>query len=67
MEENTVKVLTIHAAKGLERLKVIVIGNKYYNDEEIRISYVAATRAMDELYIMKPKPKYKKKQYSSWE
>ena len=47
MEENTVKVLTIHTSKGLEAKNVIVIGAKKYNIEERCISYVAATRARD--------------------
>lgn len=45
MKEDTVKVLTIHTAKGLEANNVIVIGAKFYNVEEKCISYVAATRA----------------------
>lgn len=50
MNENTVKVLTIHAAKGLEAKNVIAIGARFYSDEERRVSYVAATRARDRLY-----------------
>lgn len=49
MEENSVKVLTIHGAKGLERKNVIVIGARLYNNEERCVSYVAATRARDML------------------
>lgn len=45
MKEDTVKVLTIHAAKGLEADNVVVIGARFYNIEERCISYVAATRA----------------------
>lgn len=45
MNENTIKVLTIHTAKGLEADNVVVIGAKFYNIEETCISYVAATRA----------------------
>lgn len=47
MKENTVKVLTIHTAKGLEANNVVVVGAKFYSPEEICISYVAATRARD--------------------
>lgn len=47
MEDNTVKVLTIHAAKGLEAKYVAVVGARMWNDEEVRISYVAATRAKE--------------------
>lgn len=50
MKENTVKILTIHSSKGLESKNVIVMGARYYNDEEKRVAYVAATRARDRLY-----------------
>lgn len=50
MEANTVKVLTIHTAKGLEAKNVIVLGASFNNEEEIRVSYVAATRAKEKLY-----------------
>ena len=56
MKENTVKVLTIHTSKGLENNNVIVIGTKNYNEEERRISYVAATRARDNLFWLIAKP-----------
>ena len=45
MRENTVKVLTIHTAKGLEADNVIVIGARYRDIEEKCVNYVAATRA----------------------
>ena len=45
MKENTVKVLTIHTAKGLEADNVIVIGARFRDVEEKCVSYVAATRA----------------------
>lgn len=45
MGENTVKVLTIHTAKGLEADNVIVIGARFRDIEEKCVSYVAATRA----------------------
>ena len=69
LESDAVKVLTCHSAKGLERKYVIVVGARMYNEEERKISYVAATRAMDALYwcpsIIKrgrgAKPNYKKK------
>ena len=53
MNEDTVKVLTIHSAKGLEAKNVAVIGAKFYTEEEKCISYVAATRARDNLYWIK--------------
>lgn len=45
LKENTVKVLTVHSAKGLENDKVIVLGVTPYTEEECRVAYVAATRA----------------------
>lgn len=48
--ENRVKIMTIHSSKGLEFPYVIVIGGKSFNEEERRICYVAATRAMNSLY-----------------
>ena len=55
MKENTVKVLTIHTSKGLENDNVMVIGAHRWNDEEKRISYVAATRAKRNLFWFIPK------------
>lgn len=49
MSRNTVKILTIHTAKGLEADNVLVVGARSYNIEEKCISYVAATRARDRL------------------
>ena len=68
MKENTVKVLTIHTAKGLEANNVIVIGAKFFNLEERCISYVAATRARNALYWTKM-PYHKKPSHSTmnWE
>lgn len=68
MEANTVKVLTIHTAKGLEAKNVIVLGASFNNAEEIRVSYVAATRAKEKLYWVAPKRRYKKKEsIVNWE
>lgn len=50
MTENKVKVLTIHASKGLSFPNVAVVGARVYNADERRISYVAATRAENNLY-----------------
>lgn len=66
MEENTVKVLTIHAAKGLEANNVIVIGAKNWNREEVCVQYVAATRAKN-LLVWTTTPKKKKKTYMNWD
>lgn len=58
LKSNTVKVLTIHSAKGLEAKNVIVIGLNVFNDEERRVCYVACTRAKERLIIMDKKKKY---------
>ena len=50
LEQNKVKIMTIHSAKGLEFPYVVTIGAKTFNQEERRICYVAATRAMKSLY-----------------
>lgn len=69
MHDNTVKVLTIHVAKGLEAKNVVVMGANFNNEEERRISYVAATRAKEKLYWVKGAKKKKKKtpQIVNWE
>ena len=61
MNEDTVKVLTIHSSKGLENENVVVIGAKFYNPEERRLCYVAATRAKTKLIWAKIKKNYPKK------
>lgn len=64
MRENTVKVLTIHTAKGLEADNVVVIGARYRDVEEKCVNYVAATRARNLLVwayktnTRKPKAEY---------
>lgn len=50
LEQNKVKIMTVHSAKGLEFPYVVSIGCKTFNQEERRICYVAATRAMKSLY-----------------
>lgn len=67
MNSDTVKVLTVHASKGLEANNVVVIGVPKWSKkaEERRIAYVAATRAKKQLIWTK---EYKKKpRVSSWE
>ena len=59
MNENTVKVLTIHTAKGLEANNVVVIGARWRDVEERCINYVAATRARNLLVWTRPVPKRK--------
>lgn len=64
MSENKVKVMTVHASKGLENNNVIVYGDtsvwfsnrgkvRMDKAEELRIMYVAFTRARDSLIILK--------------
>lgn len=68
MKENTVKVLTIHSAKGLEADNVLVVGAKFFNLEERCISYVAATRARNRLYWTKmPNKRYPMNNTINWE
>lgn len=59
MSENTVKILTVHASKGLENKNVILYGNfpiklPHYrkDEEERRVMYVGITRAIDTLLIL---------------
>jgi superfamily I DNA/RNA helicase len=68
LENDTVKVLTIHAAKGLEAKNVIVVGAYWRptDAESYRIAYVAATRAKD-LLVWCQAPKKKKTAIVSWE
>ena len=66
LDENTVKVLTIHTAKGLEADNVVVIGANCHGIEETCISYVAATRARKLLVWVKYPAKSKKKDYEIW-
>lgn len=68
MKDETVKVLTIHSAKGLENINVVVIGARFYNLEERCVSYVAATRAKDLLVwaTIPNKPK-RMQMVSNWE
>jgi len=49
MNQDTVKILTVHSAKGLEWENVMVLGIRYFSIEERCIGYVAATRAKNQL------------------
>lgn len=51
LHSDKVKVLTIHSAKGLEFDKVIVCDMYTRGEENLRVCYVAVTRARDELYL----------------
>lgn len=57
MRKDTVKLLTIHSSKGLERPNVLVVGARMFSPEERRIAYVAATRARDRLVWTETKSK----------
>lgn len=59
MAEDKVKLLTVHTSKGLESPNVLIWGNfpirqKPYlrNNDEIKVLYVAITRAIDEVIIL---------------
>lgn len=68
LNEDTVKVLTIHSAKGLEAGNVAVIGARFYNIEERCLSYVAATRAKHLLLWMRmPTKARRREKVVSWE
>lgn len=61
MKENKVKILTVHSAKGLAFNNVAVYNLRWWNSEEIRINYVAATRARNKLFWMTSAKKKKKR------
>ena len=67
MNEDTVKILTVHSSKGLEAPNVLVYNVRAYKDEEARICYVAATRARDHLIWAKMPSKKKKAKVVNWE
>ena len=50
LQNDKVKLLTIHSAKGLETDNVIVVGARTWSNEERCIAYVAATRARSMVY-----------------
>lgn len=59
MSNNTIKLLTIHTAKGLESKNVMVIGNfpikqapYLKNSDERKVMYVALTRAEEKLILL---------------
>lgn len=61
MNENTIKVLTVHSAKGLAAPYVLSYNIRAYNDDEAKVCYVSATRARDFLIWAKMPPKKRKK------
>lgn len=67
-KEDTIKILTVHSAKGLAAPCVLSYNIRAYNDEEARLCYVSATRARDFLIWAKMPPKKKKKtKVTNWE
>lgn len=54
IDSNAIKVLTIHSAKGLQFDNVMVFGMRFAtkDEEEMRVNYVAVTRARNELYLV---------------
>lgn len=60
MQENKVKLITIHSSKGLGFKNVLVYGAVWWNNDEYFLNYVAATRAKD-LLIWAKAPAYRKK------
>lgn len=68
---NAVKLLTVHAAKGLEFPVVFLVGmnqgvfpnRKSDIEEERRLAYVAITRAKDRLYISRARQRISKNGY----
>lgn len=68
LKENTIKILTVHSAKGMEAPYILSYNVRAYNDDEARLCYVSATRARDFLIWAKMPPKKKKKsRVVSWE
>ena len=68
LNENTIKVLTAHSAKGMENKYVLSYNIRAYNDNEARLCYVAATRAKDFLIWAKmPSKKKLKAKITNWE
>ena len=61
LKENTVKILTVHSAKGMEAPYILSYNIRAYNDDEARLCYVSATRAKDFLIWAKTPPKKKKR------
>lgn len=68
LSANTVKVLTVHSAKGLESPCVLSYNIRAYSDDEAKVCYVSATRAKDFLIWAKaPSKKKRKSRIVNWE
>ena len=68
LNANTVKILTVHSAKGLESPCVLSYNIRAYNDDEAKVCYVSATRAKDFLiWVKAPSKKKRRSRIVSWE
>lgn len=67
LNNNIIKILTIHSAKGLESDNVLVLNSVYYDDESRRLYYVAATRARNLLVWNKLREKKANVKTINWE
>lgn len=68
LKEDSIKILTVHSAKGMEAPYVLAYNIRAYNNEEARLCYVAATRAQRFLIWAKMPPKKRKKsKIVNWE
>ena len=68
LKDDSVKILTVHSAKGMENKCVLSFNIRAYKDEEARLCYVSATRAKDFLIWAKMPPKKKRKsKVVNWE
>ena len=68
LKENTIKILTVHSAKGMEAPCILSYNIRAYNDDEAKVCYVSATRARDFLVWAKMPPKKKKsRKVVNWE
>ena len=59
--DHTIVVSTVHRAKGLEFDKVVIVRPDHVwetgnTDAEVRLSYVALSRARDDIYQVRPEP-----------
>lgn len=72
LEEDSVKIMTIHQSKGLEAPNVVVVGAEFHGggrgdrEENICVNYVAATRARD-LLVWTYTTHYRKDKVRNWE
>lgn len=68
LSADTIKVLTVHSAKGLESPCVLSYNIRAYSDDEAKVCYVSATRAKDFLIWAKaPSKKKRRSRIVNWE